>query len=349
MDTKYKLVRDYIIEAIKVGKFKEGEKIYSENMLARKFKVSRHTVRRAIMELVYDGILYSSKGKGTFVSSDSSKKDKYIAVLTTYISDYIFPSIIRGVEKVVTKEGFGLVLLSTDNCYENEKYHLEGITENDRILGLIVEPTKSAQKSPNEELYNRIQKKDIPVVFINTVLDNVSKNYIITDDSTAEYNLTQKLIEYRHKKLLGVFKKDDLQGIKRYLGFKKACLQYNIPYDVIWFDTEEYSTVHLKIADYVRKGNFDCIMCYNDKIALPLCTLLKEKGYKIPSDISVAGFDNSFLSTLTDIKLTTINHPKEKLGEYAAKVMVNMINGRLNQVKEEIRCDIIFRNSTRNQ
>ncbi|MEZ0537507.1 GntR family transcriptional regulator [Caldicellulosiruptoraceae bacterium PP1] len=346
MDTKYKIIIDFIKESIQSGKFKEGQPIYSENMLAKKFNASRHTVRRAIMELTFEGVLVSIKGKGTFVANGYNDTARYIAVLTTYISDYIFPSIIRGIEKIMTKEGFGLILLSTDNNYEIEKYHLNNILQNDKIIGVIIEPTKSAFKSPNSMIYNALDQKGIPTIFINTILESISKNYIITNDTVAVFKLVDKLCKL-HSNLLGIFKKDDLQGLKRYEGFKNACEKNNVAYDILWFETDEYSTIQFEALKKVNKEKFDCIVCYNDKIALSMCITLKEKGYKIPQDISVAGFDNSFLSTLSEIKLTSINHPKEKLGELAAKMIINMIRGKINEVKQEIDCEIIFRNSTK--
>lgn len=345
--TKYQMIKDFILQGIASGKFKEGEKIYSENMLSRKFKVSRHTVRHAIMELVFEGILISQKGRGTFVAKRFSDSSRYIAVLTTFISDYIFPLIIRGIEKVVAKEGFGLLLFSTDNSYESERYHLESIIKNSSISGVIIEPTKSALPSENADLYFTLIKSGVPVIFINTILEGISENYIITNDESATFKLTHTLIENGAKKLLGVFKGDDLQGIKRFSGFKKACEEKELEFDSIFFVSEEYNSVHNKAADFVLRNKFDTVVCYNDKIALPLCAKLKELGFKIPKDVSITGYDNSILSTLTDIKLTTVDHPKEKLGEMAGKSILHMINNPFYKVKEEIECEIIFRNSTK--
>ncbi len=69
----------------------------------KEFRVSRHTVRVAIGELVNEGWLYREQGAGTFCADRSTERPKdkghdiySVAILTTYISDYIFPSIIRG-------------------------------------------------------------------------------------------------------------------------------------------------------------------------------------------------------------------------------------------------------------
>ncbi|WP_369673295.1 substrate-binding domain-containing protein, partial [Enterococcus faecium] len=77
-----------------------------------------------------------------------SNNHKTIGVVTTYLSDYIFPSIIRGIEKTLREKGYSLLLTSTNNDFQQEKQCIEKmITQG--VEGLIVEPTKSNQYNPN--------------------------------------------------------------------------------------------------------------------------------------------------------------------------------------------------------
>src|SRR5690625_3933380 len=100
MKTKYSTVREYIEQQIVDEMYKPNEKIESESELMKRFGVSRHTVRLAIGDLVTEGWLYREQGSGTFCADRSLNQPlfqqnvKKIAIITTYISDYIFPSII---------------------------------------------------------------------------------------------------------------------------------------------------------------------------------------------------------------------------------------------------------------
>src|SRR5699024_8719976 len=104
MKTKYSIVREYIEKKILDETYKPNEKIESESELMRRFGVSRHTVRLAIGDLVTEGWLYREQGAGTFCRDRSKREQqknndvKKIAIIATYISDYIFPSIIQGAE-----------------------------------------------------------------------------------------------------------------------------------------------------------------------------------------------------------------------------------------------------------
>ena len=75
------------------GEIRPGEKLPSENELAQEYGISRHTVRKALAILANDGYITTEHGKGTFCSDRMAHRNnsKNIAVITTYISDYIFP------------------------------------------------------------------------------------------------------------------------------------------------------------------------------------------------------------------------------------------------------------------
>ena len=133
-----------------------GDKLPSESEIVEKFKVSRHTARQALMELEKDGFIYKEKGRGTFCCYKQKKEgSKNIAVITTYISNYIFPEIISGIEEVLSTSGYTLSLFNTNNDKQKEAEYLSKIIDGD-IGGLIVEPTMSALENTNLSLYKEL-------------------------------------------------------------------------------------------------------------------------------------------------------------------------------------------------
>jgi len=66
-------------------------------------------------------------------------------------------------------------------------------------------------------------------------------------------------------------------------------------------------------------------VCYNEELAVILLEAIRQQRLRIPEDISVVGFDDSFLATATEVKLTTVAHPKSELGVKAAETLLEMI------------------------
>ena len=71
----------------------------------------------------------------------------------------------------------------------------------------------------------------------------------------------------------------------------------------------------------------EAIVCYNDEVALGLCAALRERGCKVPRDVSIISFDNSAFAGLAHPALTTLNHPKDDFGALAAQKLLHMIAG----------------------
>jgi GntR family transcriptional regulator, arabinose operon transcriptional repressor len=353
---KYQKLKDYLTGVIKSEELKTGEKISSENELAEKFDISRHTVRQAISELVNEGWLYRVQGKGTFVNRLPNHKPnevKTIGVVTTYLGDYIFPSIIRGIDGILSVNGYNIVLGCTYNQHEKERVCLENLL-NQNIGGLIVEPTKSALPNPNIELYRQFSNSGIPILFIHGSYKELDYSYVVEDDIEAGYLATKHLISLGHEKIAGIFKMDDIQGHFRFSGFQKAQLENGLKLSdsrILWFETEEMDIKFKSGGTKLEKLLSQCtsIVCYNDQIALKVMDIAREKGLKIPEDLSIVSFDDSQLAVASEIKLTTIAHPKEELGEEAAKAMINMIERTKDYYDLKIQPELIVRGSTANK
>lgn len=354
-ETKYQLVKDYITDYIQKGALKFNDKIYSELELMKLFGVSRHTVRKAIDDLVNEGRLYKRQGKGTFVANPNAKHErqgKLIGVVATYINDYIFPEIITGIDHVLSENGYSILLGNTNNKIEKERLVLKNLLEQP-LDGLILEPTKSVFPNHNKDLLQKLVDRGVPILYIHASYSNVLSSYIIEDDVKAGYMATEHLIALGHKKIGGIFKSDDLQGHGRYEGMIDCLRHYDLSVDeesIVWFGTEDQKTF---LSDAYCKAvinrfeNCTSIICYNDQIALQLIEALKQSGINVPEHYSIVGFDNSNLAQNTEIKLTTIAHPKAALGERAAKALLEIIKDKDKLVQEKMAPELLIRDSTR--
>lgn len=350
MDKKlkyYDLMED-LREKILSGEVKPGEKIPSENQLSSEYGVSRQTVRKALQILQNEGYIYAEHGRGTFCSEmmRHTRKSKNIAVVTTYLSDYIFPRVIQGIDRVLTENGYSILLKNTRNSRSVEARCLEELLQKD-IDGLIIEPSKSHVFCRHMNLYRMLDEYQIPYVFIQgSYAQMKDRPHILLDDCRGGYLVTRYLIELGHRDIVGVFKSDDTQGQQRHKGYVQALQEAGISYDpdkVIWFYTEDRRThPYEKIRQMAAERNelyFDAVVSYNDQIALEVIRALNEEHLSVPEDISVTGYDDSYLAATSRVPLTTVAHPQEKLGEMAAELLLGLIR---EETKEENRNQILI-------
>jgi len=282
-----------------------------------------------------------------------TKSSHNIAVITTYISDYIFPWLIQGIDHVLSEHGYSIILKNTGNSRQKEARYLEELLAKD-IAGLIIEPSKSQLLCMHGNLYELLDKYEIPYIFIQGIYERMlDKPHILMNDCQGGYLVTKYLLDLGHRNITGIFKADDYQGKERHKGYVRALQEKGIAYDpdmVIWYHTEDRKKKpHIMVEWMLEKGVFiEGIVCYNDLIAVQVIEHLNSRGIRVPEDISVTGYDNSAYAVQTGIGLTTIAHPQERLGEMAAELLLEQINKvppEHSKVKRLIEPQLIIRNS----
>jgi GntR family transcriptional regulator of arabinose operon len=344
---KYYKLMEFLKDEILMGRIKPGEQIPSENTLAEKFSLSRHTIRKSISMLINEGYLYTEHGKGTYCLDRSKKRNnsRNIGVISTYISEYIFPKVIQGIDDVLSGSGYSIMLKNTNNNTEREALCLEDILEKN-IEGVIIEPTKSALFSNNLKYYEALDSHHIPYIFIHGYYPQLEgKPCILLDDAGGMFSAVKYLTSLGHKKIAGIFKADDIQGLNRHKGYARALSEAGLPYnpdDVVWFHTEDrdvkpYAAIKQMIE---AKSGIDAIACYNDEIAFRVFELLAGLGVKVPEEVSITGFDDSYFSASCPVKITTVSHPKERLGGMAAEILLQMLKND-DYLKEQVRKIIV--------
>ncbi|MFL1695513.1 GntR family transcriptional regulator [Weissella kandleri] len=336
MAAKYELIKNKIKEEIEAGDYRIGAKLPTESELMARFSVSRFTVRRAITDLENENYVYKVQGGGMFVDNwrvpvATSGTTKLIGMVTTHIAHYIFPNIISGVDRAVSKQGYTMLVANTHNDPVRERKALLSMLDNN-VAGLIIEPTQSAFNKENLDIYRHIDELNIPIVFINAIYEGLDYPVVKQADEVAEKHLVEYLFNQGHNKILGVFQVDDLQGVRRMNGFigayqAKPELALNSS-TIMYRSSDPINMVLGKIEQYLRANQeITAIVAYNDQLAIEIYDLIHEMGLKMPDDISIVGFDDYLLDEYVTPKLTTMTHEKERMGGDAANLLIQALNG----------------------
>lgn len=334
---KYEGLAETLRKEILEGTAKQGQRLRTEQELTEMYGLSRQTVRRSLNILEEDGFIRRKRGSGTYVSYSPpmEKQIMRIGVVVTYISDFIFPAILRGIDSVLAENSYSMVLKSTQNRIDNERAVLQGFLQ-DPVGGLIIEGTKTAFPNPNMNLYRELIARNIPIVFINSFYRQLQEpRHVVMDDHEGGRLAVQYLYQQGHRDIMGIFKSDDMQGIGRYSGFVDGITQYGLPLSddrLLWYNTENKQEVlgSLKARFQTEPyASVSAIVCYNDEIAMRTVEALQSRG-SISSKVVVC-FDQSVYSERFSGKIVALKHPKEVLGHKAASMLISIINGHEEQ------------------
>ena len=343
MSLKYKEIAQQLRQQILEGIYPAGSLLPTEQQLCSIHNASRQTVRTALQSLSEDGLISRRQGSGSRVldlRDFPSSPQRTIAIITTNITDYIFPWVLRAAESVLSSNNCATLLYATSNQIAQERRILQDLLSQKKIDGILVEGTKTALPNPNLDLYRKFQARKIPLVFFHGGYRDLEGSISVLDDN---YNGGRQLVEYLagrgHTRIAGLFKNDDLQGHQRYAGFIDALRDLNLPMDdqkIFWYSTENKDIMKAdsSLWDFLITTTLrgcTAVVCYNDQVANALSEYLTSRNIHIPKQIAVVSFDNSFYSSLSSCRITSLSHGDYNVGQIAAETLIQLLDGQTVQ------------------
>ncbi|MCI8843451.1 MAG: substrate-binding domain-containing protein [Oscillospiraceae bacterium] len=334
MAFKYQQIAAELRARIEAGTY-DGA-LPTEFAISEAFQASRQTVRRALALLVDDGLIERRQGSGSRLlprQTPAKSRRTTVAVITTYINDYIFPGILREMEHVFAAGNCMPLLFSTHNQVDMERRLLRQLLDLS-VDGVLIEGSKTVLPNPNQDLYQKLRDRGLPVVFLHGIYPDLPWALSVLDDNRGGGRmLVEYLYRKGHRNIAGMFKSDDIQGLQRYEGYMTQLRDLELPMDdrrVFWYDTslKELLTAG-EFWDRAEKVLEGCtaVVCYNDEIATQLVNALRKKGVDIPGELAVVSFDNSPLSDLCPVPVTSLSHGENNLGRMAAELMLRCLRG----------------------
>jgi DNA-binding LacI/PurR family transcriptional regulator len=88
------------------------------------------------------------------------------------------------------------------------------------------------------------------------------------------------------------------------------------------------------------------VFCYNDMTALGVLRAIHMRGLRVPSDISVIGFDDLFFASYTQPRLTTVRQPMRQMGRMALESLLHLMSGEQAAQSINVPAELIIREST---
>lgn len=364
--SKYINIANELILKINNNLQKGISKLPTEAELCNQYQVSRQTIRAALGTLEQQGLIERRQGSGAYATGLSvSEELNTIPILISSADEYIYPTLLSEIGEKVNAYGFTLQILTTANNTDEERKHLRKLLTNPPRI-LVVEGCKSALPNPNIPYYEQLKEKGTSLLFLhNYYREQKNVPYIKDDNFYGGYLLAEHLWNTGHRKIAGIFKIDDLQGLERYRGCCTALRDRNAflsDENIRWYTSREHDAMRLKkdsrfLTDFIKHQLSDCsaIICHNDEIAYRLIKELEYTGIEVPHQMSVVSFDHSYLSELGHVRITTLAHEPEDMSSSVVSAILQLLKGNSVVSKElpwhlikkgsDAPCDTLWENS----
>lgn len=288
------------------------------------------TIKNVIEELGYHS--------NPLAQSMITGRTKTIGLSVLDVSNPHFTSIVKGANRVALEHGYTLLLVDTEENPSRERPLLEALSR--RVDGIII--------------FSRMQEQDMdwmvqlekPLVFFGR-LSHLKLPSVASDDHRGAYMLTQHLVTLGHRKIAYLGFSKSRRDEERLGGIKECLSAHHLP--LATYNTNTPSAQEgERLCSSIMLGaeHPDALVCYNDLIALGFMKEAQTLGFRLPADISVAGFDNIQYGRYTSPPLTTVDLQSERMGVAAMEKLLAKINGDAANDFTMIEPQLVLRAST---
>jgi DNA-binding LacI/PurR family transcriptional regulator len=308
--------------------------------MVRKTGLSRVSVRRAIGQLINEGLLERRPGKGVFVR-ETHVATRMIQLVVPDLTWDRCVKTVRGVKTAAHKHG---TLCQIYDAHDNLDMDIEMIRKlpdspADGAIIIALHEPKFAQ------VMYELHVRNYPFVLVDQRIRDLDIPSVVADNYGGGYKIGQELIKLGHRRIgyVGILRPHT--GRERFEGMRDAVLDAGLPFERSLImdieDVENVSDWRERQYNYTRRllsrpDRPTAIFFMSDSPSMIGYRAIKDLGLRIPEDVSVVGFDDDTASQWVDPPLSTISQQAEHIGKTALETLLKRISNPDDPVEHQV-------------
>ncbi|MFH1741250.1 MAG: LacI family DNA-binding transcriptional regulator [bacterium] len=263
------------------------------------------------------------------------RRSSLIGIVTSNIRGSFFPDIIDGAQRVLDRHQYSILLCCSNKSLAAERSHLELLIDK-QVEGIIILPITTC--GANGRVMKQAQQLGIPMVLVGTPKKGVQAPHIYSDNELGGYLATRHLIELGHRRIVYLtYSTEDLlssrhlyglENFQRYQGYRRALRESKLEKEANALEVDPDGREMEPLRSSLESRNAPtALFAYSDILAASAMHSLFSWGYTVPRDLSVVGFDDVDFASRLSPPLSTVAQPKVEMGQYAAKKILNLVEG----------------------
>jgi DNA-binding LacI/PurR family transcriptional regulator len=262
-------------------------------------------------------------------------------VLLNDLHNPFFAEIADGIESQASELGQRLLIITGGRRKQREHAMLEALLEY-RTDGLIL----VSPHVPGPQIAAAVGA--LPCVVIGRRVRSPALDCVLVDESVGAHLAVEHLVALGHERIVHIDGGDGAGAAPRRAGYLKAMDDAGLARTARVLAGEFHERAGVDAAGRLLRGASlpTAIIAANDLVAVGLIDRLEQDGVRIPEDVSVIGYDNTFIAGLAHVQLTTINQPRREMGVEAFALLLERAAGRSERVTRVHEPTLVVRSTT---
>jgi DNA-binding LacI/PurR family transcriptional regulator len=283
----------------------------------------------------------------------AKKGNRLIGLVLRHIQGSFFSDIIAGVQEEFESRGYSLILCNSDMNASDERNHLRVLIDK-QVEGILITPITT--EGVNRTAYRQVLDLQVPLVMIGNPKDGVPAPFVKVDNTLGGYLAGKHLVELGHRTLayIGPDVKEleahrrtlHSENVERYEGFRQVLLEHGLRDRFSLIEAPMEMVTDRQVDEVLALQPCPtALFCYSDMMAIKTMRLLEARGYNVPGDFSIVGYDDLDVASMVNPSLTTLAQPKKDLGRLSALKLMELLEDKTPEA-EILQPELRIRRST---
>jgi len=337
-----------IRKRIAEGTYPLETKLPSERSLAAEFKVSRVTIRKSLESLVADGMITSRPGLGNIISAVEPVElsvSPNVGFVVQQLSNPYYSAFASELEEILRVHDLNMTLVGTGQNPQEEIRCLRKLDEQ-QVRGVVL---CTPDQLHDQDAVADFLKQRLPVVVIGARQTGVAVDTVDSDNLSGMTAAIDHLLELGHTRVgflsaMAFGRRDERRELTVEILRSKGLE----PGTIVNIDSPDLAGGRLALDRLLEESNPPtAVLCTNDITAIGAVQRAFEKGISIPDELSIIGYDDIPMASMTSVPLTTVAVPLAELAELAFERLSARTGGyRGNAIHMVVEPRLIVRAST---
>ncbi len=352
--SRYQAARQLLRMKVLSGELGHGDQLQPELDLCRDTNLSRTTVRKAIADLVAEGLLVRYRGRGTFVSIRRSSVQKKQLALVVCRHAHVAGAhdlLVRGARQAADRLGYQLIVADSRNEEDAALRHAINLNERKVAGTIVVPPQTESPHSTIERVLRALTRAGQRIVVADDLSMDDKVPSVSSQNEESMLTITRHLVARGHRRIAFLTSGRTEAVRERENGFRRAMQEAGLavpPECFLEVGSRDPARQGLQEVDVfmAMREPPQAVVCLHDLIALNFMRRAEERGWRVPHDVAVTGFDDLPEASRAHPPLTTMHQPLKSIGARAVELLVRQLRGEpLETPHERLPCRLMVRRS----